>query len=64
MNNWAKVKKKFKGQRGEGIYRDNNNNSIINLMQKIKIEWKMETMIAPQINTNFLPIIKANLQIK
>jgi hypothetical protein len=38
INNWAKVEKEFKGQRGEGIYRDNNNNSIINLMQKIKIE--------------------------
>jgi hypothetical protein len=49
-----KIKKKLgrskegiQGSRGEGIYKDNNNNSIISLMQKTKIEWKMETMIAP-----------------
>jgi hypothetical protein len=41
MSNWAKVKREFKGQRGEGIYNNNNNNSILNLMQKIKIEWKL-----------------------
>jgi hypothetical protein len=44
MNNWVEVKREFKGQRGEGIYKDS---SILNLMQKIKIEWKMETVIAP-----------------
>jgi hypothetical protein len=38
MNNWVEVKREFKGQRGEGTYKDNNNNSILNLMQKIKIE--------------------------
>jgi hypothetical protein len=40
-------KEGIQGSRGKGIYKDNNNNSIINLMKKIKIEWKMETMIAP-----------------
>ncbi len=62
MSNWAKVKREFKGQRGEGIYNNNNNNSILNLMQKIKIEWKL--WLPPQTNTNLLPTIKANLQIK
>jgi hypothetical protein len=47
MSNWVELKREFKSQRGEGIYKDNNNNSFLNLMQKIKIEWKMETMIAP-----------------
>jgi hypothetical protein len=37
----GKGKKEFKGQRGEGIYNNNNNNSILNLMQKTKIEWKL-----------------------
>jgi hypothetical protein len=43
----GRSKEGIQGSRGEGIYKDNNNNSIISLMQKKKIEWKMETMIAP-----------------
>jgi hypothetical protein len=31
-------------------------------MQKTKIEWKL--WLPPQTNTNLLPTIKANLQIK
>jgi hypothetical protein len=40
-------KEGIQGSRGEATYKYNNNNPIISLMQKIKIEWKMETMIAP-----------------
>jgi hypothetical protein len=54
MSNWVELKREFKSQRGEGIYKDNNNNSFLNLMQKIKIEWKMEIMIAPSNKHRFL----------
>jgi hypothetical protein len=36
--------------------------SLLSLMQRIKIEWKQ--LLHPQTNTNLLPTIKANLQIK
>jgi hypothetical protein len=58
----AKGKKKNQGSRGENIYKDNNNNSLLGLMQRIKFEWKL--LLPPQTNTNFLPTIKANMQIK
>jgi hypothetical protein len=34
-------KEKNQGSRGENIYKDNNNNSLLSLMQIIKIEWKL-----------------------
>jgi hypothetical protein len=47
---------------GEDIYKDNNNNSFLGLMERIKSKWKL--LLAPQTNTNFLLTIKANLQKK
>ncbi len=46
----------------ESIYKNNNNNSLLTLMQRIKIEWKL--LLHLQTNTDLLPTIKANLQIK
>jgi hypothetical protein len=41
MNKRVEAKREFKGQQEKNIYKDNNNNSLLGLMQKIKIEWKL-----------------------
>jgi hypothetical protein len=55
-------KESNQGSRGENIYKDNNNNSFLGLMQRIKSKWKI--LFSPQTNTNFLLTIKAKMQIK
>jgi len=55
-------KERSQGSRGENICKYNNNNSLLSLMQKIKIEWKL--LLPLQTNISFLPTIKVNLQIK
>jgi hypothetical protein len=55
-------KERSQRSKGKNIYKANNNNSLLGLMQRIKVEWKL--LLPPQINTNLLPTIKANLQIK
>ncbi len=59
MSKRVEVKREVKGQREKNIYIDNNNNSLLGLMQIIKIECKL--WLPPQTNTNFLPTIKVNL---
>jgi hypothetical protein len=46
----------------ESIYKNNKNSSLLSLMERIKIEWKL--LLHPQTNTNLFPTIKSNLQIK
>jgi hypothetical protein len=55
-------KERSQVSRGENICKYNNNNSLLSLMQKIKIEWKL--LLPLQTNISFLPTIKVNLQIK
>jgi hypothetical protein len=55
-------KRTKEGSKENNIYKANNNNSLLGLMQRIKIEWKL--LLPLQINTNFLPTIKVDLQIK
>jgi hypothetical protein len=41
MSKRVEVKREVKGQREKNIYIDNNNNSLLGLMQIIKIECKL-----------------------
>jgi hypothetical protein len=61
MNKRAEVKRKIKGQR-ERTFTNITKNSLLGLMERIKFEWKL--LLPFQINTNHLPTIKSNLQMK